>query len=196
MPKHILFIDGIIGAGKSHLTDLIKQKYKTITVIQEPVGLWMESGLLENFYNDPERWCFQLQEYVMETFKEILEQYLVKNDDFLIVERGHLSAFTVFSYLHMKSGLMSREDYEKMEEKYHWYHRDLCKRGYVLDHIYLDVPIETAMKRLQQRNRLNESNKVSIEYQQRLLDRFKERCMTPYTESQIFELIDCIVDYK
>jgi len=193
MPKHVLFVDGLMGAGKSHFLDLTREKYPNLTVIDEPVDKWVESGLLENFYNDPKKYAFKLQSYIMDSFVDQLEEAFKNDVKFILMERGHLAAYTVFSYIHWTNGLLTDEEYEKMEQKHYFYDRDLRKRGYVLDHIYLNTPIDIAMERVAERNRINEKNKVTKEYQQRLLNRFEELCLTPYSIEQLDELIEKIV---
>jgi len=193
MIKHVLFVDGILGAGKTTALTSIQSKYPKLRVIYEPVEKWVQSGLLENFYDNPKKWAFQLQSFIMDSFVEELEAAFKDNVPFILMERGHLAAYTVFSYLHWVNGILTDEEYRKMEEKHYWYDRDLRKRGYVLDHIYLNTPIETAMDRVANRNRVNEAKAVSKEYQERLSKRFEELCLTPYTLEQLYELIDKIV---
>ena len=170
----------------------IQRQYPKLTVIFEPVEKWVDSGLLENFYDNPKKWAFQLQSFIMDSFVEELEKAFENDVSFILMERGHLAAYTIFSYLHWTNGILSDEEYKKMEEKHYWYDRDLRKRGYVLDHIYLNTPIEVAMERVSLRDRVNESKSVSEEYQRTLLARFEELCLTPYTVEQLDELIEKI----
>ena len=194
MPKHVLFVDGVIGAGKSFCLTRIKEKYPKLRVIFEPVQKWVESGLLENFYDNPKKWAFQLQSFIMDSFVDELESAFQDDVQFILMERGHLAAYTVFSYLHWCNGILSDEEYKKMEQKHYWYDRDLRKRGYVLDHIYLNTPLDVAMSRVAERNRINEGKSISKEYQERLAKRFEELCLTPYSVEQLDELIEKIVD--
>ena len=193
MPKHVLFVDGIIGAGKSTSLTKIKEKYPNLTVIFEPVDKWVQSGLLENFYSDPKKWAFKLQSFIMDSFVDELENAFQNDVQFILMERGHLAAYTVFSYLHWTNGILTDEEYKKMEQKHYWYDRDLRKRGYVLDHIYLNTPIDVAMDRVALRDRVNEGKSISREYQESLANRFEELCLTPYTVEQLEELIKEIV---
>jgi thymidylate kinase len=84
---------------------------------------------------------------------------------------------------------MSEEEYQMMQEKHFAYERSLRERGYVLDHIFLATPIDVAMDRLVKRDRINEGKKVSRDYQQQLEDRYKELCLTSYTEEQVDSLV-------
>jgi len=196
MPKHVLFVDGMIGGGKTTCLTKIKEKYPQLTVIFEPVERWMSSGLLENFYNDPKKYCFQLQSFIMDSFVDELEKAFKDNVNFILMERGHLAAYTIFSYIHWKNGILTDEEYKMMEEKHFIYDRDLRQRGYVLDHIYLNTPIEVAMERIAIRNRGNEKESITVEYQERFLKRYEELCLTPYTLEQLNDLIDKLVLLK
>lgn len=192
-PKHVLFIDGVIGGGKTFCLTQIKAKYPKLTVIFEPVDRWMQSGLLEKFYKDPKKWAFELQSFIMDSFVEDLEAAFQNDINFILMERGHLAAYTVFSYLHWKNGLLTDEEYKKMEIKHYNYDRDLRERGYVIDHIYLNTPIDIAMGRIAERNRGNEVSSITVEYQEGFLKRFNELCLTPYTLEQIYQLIDILM---
>lgn len=190
--KVILNIDGTIGAGKSTKLTEYKKKYPNITIILEPIEKWMKSGLLEKFYDEPKKYAFALQSFIIDSFTDQLEEAFKSDSKLILFERGLCSCFTIFSYLHHKSGLMTDEEYKMMEEKHYAYERDLRERGYILDHIYLNTPIDLAMERISIRNRGNEKSGISREYQQRLLDRYKELCLTPYTEEQLDSLVDKI----
>jgi deoxyadenosine/deoxycytidine kinase len=193
MPKHILFVDGLIGSGKTTTITKIKEKYPHLTVIFEPVERWMESGLLTQFYKDPKTYCFQLQSFIMDSFVDELEKAFKDNVDFILMERGHLAAYTIFSYIHWKNDILTDEEYKMMEDKHYVYDRDLRQRGYVLDHIYLNTPIDTAMERIAIRNRGNEKESIKKEYQEGFLKRYEELCLTPYSLEQLNDLIDKLV---
>jgi deoxyadenosine/deoxycytidine kinase len=189
MKKIILAIDGLIGAGKSTKLQEYKEKYPALVVILEPIDKWMQSELLQNFYKDPKKWAFKLQSYIMDSFKDELEEAFSNNRKCILMERSHLAAFSIFSYLHWKNGLLTDEEYSQLEQQHYNYDRDLRQRGYIFDHIYLDVPLDVAMERLAVRNRGNEKSMVSREYQQAFLNRYEELCLTPYTEEQLDNLI-------
>src|SRR5699024_1906815 len=63
-------IAGNIGAGKTTLTKLLAKHYKWEPQFEEVV----ENPYLEDFYNQMERWSFNLQVYFLNTrFRQILE---------------------------------------------------------------------------------------------------------------------------
>lgn len=191
--KVILSIDSVIGAGKTTLLNKYKRMYPDLCVIQEPVELWVASGLLEKFYDDPKKYVYQLQVFIMNSFREQLEAAFRAGCKYILMERGPLACFSVFSYIHWKNGIMTDDEYRQMERHHFAYEQSLRERGYVLDHIYLATPLDVAMQRLHQRNRINESSKVSREYQQQLLSRYEELCITPYTEEEIDRLVERVV---
>ncbi len=187
--KVILSIDSVIGAGKTTLLNKYKTQYPGLCIIQEPVEKWVESGLLEKFYEDPKGYSYRLQTFIMDSFKDQLDEAFKNDAKYIFMERGPLACFSVFSYIHRKNGIMSEEEYQMMQEKHFAYERSLRERGYVLDHIFLATPIDVAMDRLVKRDRINEGKKVSRDYQQQLEDRYKELCLTSYTEEQVDSLV-------
>ncbi len=190
MKKYFLAIDGLIGAGKSwKLTDY-RKKYPKIVFILEPIDVWMKSGLLPKFYEDPKKWAYKLQSFIMDSFTDQLNAAFESDARVICMERSHLSAFTIFSYLHHKNGLLTDEEYSKLEQQHYTYDRDLRERGYVFDHIYLNVPLDVAMERLSKRDRGNEKSSVTREYQQNFINRFEQLCLTPYTEQQLDDLME------
>ena len=49
---HIVTIEGGIGVGKSTVMDALRKARPSLTLVDEPVGTWEESGLLECMYNN------------------------------------------------------------------------------------------------------------------------------------------------
>lgn len=49
---HIVTIEGGIGVGKSTAVDALRKARPSLTLVDEPVGDWEESGLLECMYNN------------------------------------------------------------------------------------------------------------------------------------------------
>lgn len=189
LTKHILFVDGLISAGKSTKLKMYKKQYPNLRVVLEPIDLWVESGMLAKFYSDVKKYACEWQKYVMRTFLDVLEDELDHGDDFILVERGHFAAFTIFSYILWKEGNMTDREYDEIRLLHEKYDRDLRLRGYVCDHVYLDTNIKTSMERLHNRNRENESSGVTKEYQKSLHDRFRELNLTSYSEFELDELV-------
>lgn len=190
MKKYFLAVDGGIAYGKSTKLEAYRKKYPKISFILEPVDKWQQSGFLTKFYEEPKKWAYELQSFIMDSFTDQLQAAFSNEARVIVMERSHLSAFTVFCYLHYKNGLLTAEEYAKLEQKHYNYDRELREHGYIFDHIYLDVPIDVAMERLAKRNRGNEKTGVTRQYQENLLARFQEMCLTPYTEEQLDGLIE------
>lgn len=192
--KHILFVDGLIGSGKSTIIKACKSKYPNLRIVLEPTKKWVESGMLAKFYSNKEKYSCEWQKYVMTTFLDELEESLDHGDQFILVERGHLAAYTVFSYILWQDGNMTDREYDEIRLLHEKYDRDLRLRGYVCDHIFLDTNVKTSMERLHSRNRENETVGVTKEYQQRLLQRFYDLNLTPYSVSEFWKLIDTTME--
>jgi deoxyadenosine/deoxycytidine kinase len=67
---------GLPGVGKSTLVDILDNKYDSV-ILKEPLDKWIEYGLLENFYNNMERYSYTFQTSAillkMKEYKQILE---------------------------------------------------------------------------------------------------------------------------
>lgn len=185
MRGYLLFLDGLIGAGKS--TILEKYKNMGITTLCEPVDEWVQSGMLAKFYIN--RNYYEWQKYVLTSFIDYIYRNL--HEGFIIVERGHVSAFKVFTY--MNRDKMTQDQYNELVDIYESFDKRLRMDGYMYDHIMLDTDIDTCMERIEIRNRENESN-IEKSYQKSLYDRMIELGITRYTESELdayIAVLDC-----
>jgi deoxyadenosine/deoxycytidine kinase len=69
-----LCVEGNIGAGKSTWLDMVQshegELHEVIEVVPEPVDQWQDcngTNLLELFYNNPKKYAFAFQQYVLIT---------------------------------------------------------------------------------------------------------------------------------
>ena len=71
-------VEGNIGAGKSTYLDMVKSVndhatvHEMVEVVPEPVDMWQDvagsgENLLQLFYQDPKRYAFTFQQYVLIT---------------------------------------------------------------------------------------------------------------------------------
>ena len=74
--KQITFcVEGNIGAGKTTWLDMVQSnggaEHELIEVVPEPVHMWQNSpqghNLLELFYENPEKYAFAFQQFVLVT---------------------------------------------------------------------------------------------------------------------------------
>ena len=157
-------IAGNIGAGKTTLTKLLAKHYKWEAQLEDVV----DNPYLDDFYNQMERWSFNLQVYflnsrfrqvslIRESGKDIIQ-------DRTIYEDAHIFAPNLHAM-----GLMTNRDYENYKSLF-----DLMEsfvEGPDLL-IYLRSSISNLVSQIHKRGRDYE-NSISIEYLSRLNERYE-----------------------
>lgn len=142
-------IDGNIGCGKSMVNEILKKRGRN--TVNEPVETWT---LLPLFYENPKLYSFALQNQIITSYCAIA-QYPNKT---FIVERGALCAYCVFSKMLCNKNLMTPFELTALSMIY---------ENLPLDHpdliIYLDLPANKCLERIQKRNRTCESS-VDLQY--------------------------------
>ena len=65
----MFIVEGNIGAGKSTFLSLAQQYMQDVSIALEPLQNWQQevagSSLLQQFYQEPERWAYTLETYAM-----------------------------------------------------------------------------------------------------------------------------------
>jgi len=157
-------IAGNIGAGKTTLTKLLAKHYKWEAQLEDVV----DNPYLDDFYNQMERWSFNLQVYflnsrfrqaslIRESGKDIIQ-------DRTIYEDAHIFAPNLHAM-----GLMTNRDFENYKSLF-----DLMEsfvEGPDLL-IYLRSSISNLVSQIHKRGRDYE-NSISIEYLSRLNERYE-----------------------
>ena len=157
-------IAGNIGAGKTTLTKLLAKHYKWEAQLEDVV----DNPYLDDFYNQMERWSFNLQVYflnsrfrqvaqIRESGKEIIQ-------DRTIYEDAHIFAPNLHAM-----GLMTNRDFENYRSLF-----DLMEsfvQGPDLL-IYLRSSISNLVSQIHTRGRDYE-NSISIDYLSRLNERYE-----------------------
>lgn len=157
-------IAGNIGSGKTTLTRLLAKHYKWQPHFEEVD----DNPYLDDFYNQMERWSFNLQIYFLNSrFRQILDiREKGKNviQDRTIYEDAHIFAPNLHAM-----GLMTNRDFENYRSLF-----DLMEsvtEGPDLL-IYLRSSIPNLVKQIHNRGREYE-NSISIEYLSRLNERYE-----------------------
>ncbi|MBA5629585.1 deoxynucleoside kinase [Moheibacter lacus] len=168
-------IAGNIGAGKTTLTQLLAKNFRWKPQF-ESVD---ENPYLDDFYNDMEKWAFNLQIYFLGSrfnqIKEIRESGENIIQDRTIHEDAHIFA----SNLH-DMGLLMTRDYENYLTVFDLMNSFVQAPDLL---IYLRASIPTLVKQIQLRGREYESS-ISIEYLSRLNDKYEEWVKT-YDEGKL-----------
>ncbi len=157
-------IAGNIGSGKTTLTRLLAKHYKWHPHYEDVE----DNPYLDDFYNQMERWSFNLQIYFLNSrFRQILEiREKGKNviQDRTIYEDAHIFAPNLHAM-----GLMTNRDYENYRSLF-----DLMEsvtEGPDLL-IYLRSSIPNLVNQIHKRGREYE-NSISIDYLSRLNERYE-----------------------
>jgi deoxyadenosine/deoxycytidine kinase len=168
-------IAGNIGAGKTTLTKLLAKHYKWEAQLEDVV----DNPYLDNFYNQMERWSFNLQVYFLNSrFRQILQIRESGKDiiqDRTIYEDAHIFAPNLHAM-----GLMTNRDFENYKSLFDLM-ESLVKGPDVL--IYLRSSIPNLVGQIHKRGRDYE-NSISIDYLSRLNERY-EAWISGYTKGKL-----------
>ena len=157
-------IAGNIGAGKTTLTKLLAKHYKWEAQLEDVV----DNPYLDDFYNQMERWSFNLQVYFLNSrFRQVLQIRQSGKDiiqDRTIYEDAHIFAPNLHAM-----GLMTNRDFENYKSLFELM-ESLVKGPDLL--IYLRSSIPNLVSQIHKRGRDYE-NTISIDYLSRLNERYE-----------------------
>lgn len=167
--KKFIVIDGLIGAGKTTLINLLIQKYKLdglkVCACLEPVELWRETGALAHFYKDVNAHAYEFQTFAFVTrIKSVLETLEFNPDvDIFILERSIFTDRYIFvEMLKDKFGPVRMTMYNMW-----WNMWSKLLPFKPTTWVFLNTSLQEAERRICIRDRSEEST-VDIEYQRRL----------------------------
>ncbi|HLV38712.1 deoxynucleoside kinase [Xanthomarina sp.] len=157
-------IAGNIGAGKTTLTKLLAKHYNWESQLEDVV----DNPYLDDFYNQMERWSFNLQVYFLNSRFRQVSQIRESGKDIIqdrtIYEDAHIFAPNLHAM-----GLMTNRDFENYRSLF-----DLMEsfvQGPDLL-IYLRSSISNLVSQIHKRGREYE-NSISIDYLSRLNERYE-----------------------
>ncbi len=157
-------IAGNIGAGKTTLTQMLSRHYKWEAQLEDVV----DNPYLDDFYNQMERWSFNLQVYFLNSrFRQVLQiRESGKNivQDRTIYEDAHIFAPNLHAM-----GLMNNRDFSNYKALFDLM-ESLVRAPDLL--IYLRSDISNLVKQIHKRGREYE-NSISIDYLSRLNERYE-----------------------
>ena len=157
-------IAGNIGAGKTTLTKLLAKHYRWEAQLEDVV----DNPYLDDFYNQMERWSFNLQVYFLDSrFRQVLQ--IRKSGKEIIQDRTIYEDANIFAPNLHAMGLMTNRDFENYKSLF-----DLMEslvQGPDLM-IYLRSSIPNLVAQIHKRGRDYE-NTISIDYLSRLNERYE-----------------------
>ena len=201
--KKFIIVDGVIGAGKTTVISLIEKeinketnketnKYGKLKVkaIYEPVKLWNDTGVLQYFYKDIPKHCYEFQTYSFITRIESVIEELYNNQDadIYILERSIWTDRYIFLEL-LKDlvGELRMTMYIKW-----WTMWSYIMPMRVDKWVLLDTSLEESLKRINTRNRDGETA-IDKEYQTNLYIKHIEFYDTLKKENKPVIIIDSAI---
>jgi deoxyadenosine/deoxycytidine kinase len=168
-------VAGNIGAGKTTLTKLLAKHYKWEPQLEDVV----DNPYLDDFYNQMERWSFNLQVYFLNSrFRQVSQ--IRKSGKDIIQDRTIYEDAHIFAPNLHAMGLMTNRDFENYRSLF-----DLMEsfvEGPDLL-IYLRSSIQNLVAQIHKRGRDYE-NSISIDYLSRLNERY-EAWITKYDKGNL-----------
>ncbi len=157
-------VAGNIGAGKTTLTELLSKHYGWSPNFEDVD----DNPYLNDFYNDMQRWSFNLQIYFLNSrFNQILE--IRKSGTTVIQDRTIYEDAEIFAPNLHAMGLMSTRDFNNYKTLYDLM-IGLIRPPDLL--IYLKASISTLVNQIQKRGREYE-NSIRLDYLRQLNDRYE-----------------------
>ncbi|MEH6535340.1 MAG: deoxynucleoside kinase [Psychroserpens sp.] len=168
-------VAGNIGAGKTTLTKLLAKHYRWEPQLEDVV----DNPYLDDFYNQMERWSFNLQVYFLNSrFRQVGQ--IQKSGKDIIQDRTIYEDAHIFAPNLHAMGLMTNRDFENYRSLF-----DLMEsfvEGPDLL-IYLRSSIPNLVSQIHKRGRDYE-NSISIDYLSRLNERY-EAWITKYDKGNL-----------
>lgn len=163
MSMHIA-VAGNIGSGKSTLTSLLSKHFGWDAHYEDAD----DNPYMNDFYNDMQRWSFNLQIYFLNTrFNQILS--FRRSGKTLVQDRTIYEDAYIFAPNLHAMGLMSTRDFENYFTLFNMLASLIQPPDLV---VYLRASVPTLVKQIQKRGRKYEDN-IRLDYLKRLNERYE-----------------------
>ncbi|MBE2245731.1 MAG: deoxynucleoside kinase [Candidatus Competibacteraceae bacterium] len=168
-------IAGNIGSGKTTLASKLEKHYDWVAHYEDAD----ENPYLNDFYEDMQRWSFNLQVYFLRSrFDQIIQ--IRKSGKNVIQDRTiYEDAFIFAPNLHAM-GLMTTRDYNNYHELFKLIASFIQPPDLL---IYLRASVPTLVNQIQKRGREYENN-IRLDYLKRLNERY-EAWISSYEEGKL-----------
>ncbi|MCB0556317.1 MAG: deoxynucleoside kinase [Phaeodactylibacter sp.] len=172
--KHIA-IAGNIGAGKTTLTEKLSKHFGW-EVHYESTD---DNPYLSDFYNDMQRWSFNLQIFFLNSrYQQVLR--ILSGDTTVVQDRTIYEDAYIFAPNLHDMGLMSTRDFQNYFQLFKTMSSQIQPPDLL---IYLKASIPTLVDHIQERGRDYEGN-MSLDYLRRLNERY-ENWISGYKEGRL-----------
>ena len=171
-PYRYIVIEGNIGAGKTTLCQMLERDFQARLVLEQ----FTDNPFLPSFYEDRERFAFQVELFFMAERHKQLQEMLGQTDIF--------SPFTVGDYFFLKTLIFAKnnlkeDEYRLFSRVFHVLSSTFAKPDVLL---YLHRPVDILMQQIQKRGRDYEKD-ISADYlleiQNAYFDYFKTQTQIP-----------------
>ena len=157
-PKYIA-VAGNIGAGKTTLSEKLSKHFNW-EVHYEDTSL---NPYLSDFYNDMQRWSFNLQVYFLNSrYRQIMD--ILKGDITIIQDRTIYEDAYIFAPNLHEMGLMTKRDFDNYFSLFEIMSQHIKAPDLL---VYIKASIPTLVDHIQTRGRDYEGN-MSLDYLKRL----------------------------
>ena len=168
-------IAGNIGAGKTTLTQLLAKHYNWEAQLEDVV----DNPYLDDFYNQMERWSFNLQVYFLNSrFRQVLQ--IRESGKDIIQDRTIYEDANIFAPNLHAMGLMTNRDFENYASLFGLMESLVQSPDLI---IYLRSSIPNLVSQIHKRGRDYE-NSISIDYLSRLNERY-EAWISGYSKGKL-----------
>ena len=157
-------IAGNIGAGKTTLTQLLAKHFKWEAQLEDVV----DNPYLDDFYNQMERWSFNLQVYFLNSrFRQVIQ--IRQSGKNIIQDRTIYEDANIFAPNLHAMGLMTNRDFDNYSSLFNLMESTVQAPDLL---IYLRSSIPNLVHQIHKRGRDYE-NSISIDYLSRLNERYE-----------------------
>ncbi|HAF29907.1 MAG TPA: hypothetical protein DCG75_12765 [Bacteroidales bacterium] len=190
MNLNYIVIEGNIGAGKTTLSKMIAKEYNAKLILEQ----FADNPFLPKFYNEPEKYSFQLE------LSFLAERYQQLNHE--LTSRDLFKPFTVADYYFMKSLIFARatlkeDEYNLYRQIFNIIYKSIPKPDL---YVYLHVDVKNLKQNIAKRGRDYEKD-ISEAYlyklQEGYFDFFRQQNDISYLviDSNNMDFVDNQKDY-
>lgn len=158
-------IAGNIGSGKTTLTEILTERYGAKAYYED-----VDNPYINDFYEDMNRWAFQLQVYFLGSRIRQTMNMLSDGSEHIFQDRTIYEDAHIFAGNLHQMGLMSSRDFGTYMKLFD-ISSNLIPKPDLL--IYLKASVPTLVSQIRRRGRDYEQN-IDSEYLQRLNDKYND----------------------